>query len=81
MKFQVAGVLQTLLISLYFGVTTIWPPTDRLINADLIDELLENVNVDLLFLAPSTFEEISQSQTSLEKMKKVQYALYAGGKS
>ena len=53
----------------------------RPISADLIDDLLENVNVDLIFLAPSTLEELSQSQASLEKLKKVKYAAYAGGQS
>lgn len=48
-------------------------------NVDLIDDLLRNANVDILFLAPSTLEEISQSQKSLEQMKKVQYVQYGGG--
>ena len=74
-----AGVLQTLLVAIYFGETTVWPPIGRPINADLIDDLLKNANVDILFLAPSTLEEISQSQASLERMKKLQYAQYAGG--
>lgn len=74
-----AGIIQTLLIALYFEGTTIWPPTGRPISADLIDDLLENVNVDLVFLAPSTLEEVSQSQASLEKFQKLKYAQYAGG--
>lgn len=78
---QVAGILQTLLAALYFEQTTVWPPTGRPISADLIDDLLDNVNVDLLFSAPSTLEDLSQSQTSLEKLKKVKYAQYAGGQS
>ena len=74
-----AGILQTLLVAIYFGETTVWPPIGQPINADLIDDLLKNASVDILFLAPSTLEEISQSQTSLEQIKKVQYAQYAGG--
>lgn len=78
---QVAGVLQTLLAALYFEATTVWPPTGQPVSADLIDDLLDNVNVDILFLAPSTLEELSQSQTSLERLKKVKYTQFAGGQS
>lgn len=77
--FHVAGVIQTLLVALYFEETTVWLPAGRPVSADLIDDLLENTNVDLVFLAPSTLEELSQSQTSLEKLKRVKYAQYAGG--
>lgn len=76
-----AGVIQTLLNALYYDGTTVWPPTSRPISADLIDDLLENVNVDVLFLAPSTLEELSQSQTSLKRLKKLKYVEYAGGES
>ena len=78
---QVAGVLQTLLVALYCEATTVWPPTEQPVSAGLIDDLLDNVNVDILFLAPSTLEELSQSQTSLERLKKVKYTQFAGGQS
>ena len=78
---QVAGVLQTLLAGLYFEGTTVWPPAGRPISANLIDDLLDNVTVDIIFLAPSTLEDISQSQASLERLKNVKYAQFAGGKS
>ncbi len=76
-----ACILQNLLVALYFDQTTVWPPAGRPVSADLIDDLLENVSVDLVFSAPSTLEELSQSQASLEKLKKVKYAQYAGGQS
>ena len=76
-----AGIIQNLLCALYYEETIIWPPTGRPVSVDLIDDLLENVNVEVLFLVPSTLEEISQSQTSLQKLKKVKYTQYAGGQS
>lgn len=79
--FQVAGVLQSLIVALYFEETTVWPPPGRPVSADLIDDLLENTSVDLVFLAPSTLEELSQSQISLERLKRIKYAQYAGGQS
>ena len=71
----------TLLAGLYFKETTIWPPTGRPISSDMIDDLLDNVDVDATFSAPSTLEELAQSQNSLEKLKKLKYAQYAGGQS
>ena len=57
----------------------VWPPPGRPVSANLIDELLDKVAVDAIFVAPSTLEELSQSQASLEKLKRVKYALFAGG--
>lgn len=62
-----AGVLRTLLVALDFEQTTVWPPTGRPISADLIDDLLENADVDIVFVAPSTLEQLGQSQVSLER--------------
>ena len=45
----------------------------------MIDELLDNVNVDACFLAPSVLEDISQSETSLEKLRKLKYVEFGGG--
>ncbi|CAD6591480.1 MAG: hypothetical protein ASARMPREDX12_005186 [Alectoria sarmentosa] len=77
--FHVAGIVQCLLVALYFEETIVWPPPGRPISADLIHDLLDNVNLDVCFLAPSTWEDFSQSQNSLEKLKKLKYARYAGG--
>ena len=57
----------------------IWPPAGRPISDDLIDDLLDKVAVDVLFVAPSTLEGLSQSQASLERLKRIQYAQFAGG--
>ena len=51
----------------------------RPLSADLVDELLDNLKVDSCFLAPSILEEISQSQTSLEKLAKVKCVYFGGG--
>ena len=59
----------------------VWPPPGRPVSANLIDELLDKVALDAIFVAPSTLEELSQSQASLEKLKRLKYALFAGGES
>ena len=81
MNSQVAGIIQGLLCALYWEETVLWPPIGRPISADVVDDLLDNVNVDILFVVPSTLEEISQSQASLERLGRVKHARYAGGQS
>ena len=50
-------------------------------SVEVIDDLLDNVPLDVCFAAPSTLEEISQSQSSLEKLKKSKYTRFGGGQS
>ena len=45
----------------------------------MVDNLLDNVEVDSCFLAPSVLDEMSRSQASLEKLGKLKYVQYAGG--
>ena len=45
----------------------------------MVDELLDNVELDGLFLAPSVLEDLSQSEESLEKLKKVKFVEFGGG--
>ena len=74
-----AGILGQLVLALYYRHTVIWPPGGRPISTDVVDELLDNVEVDALFLAPSVLEDLSQSEDSREKLKKVKYVEYGGG--
>lgn len=77
--FQMAGILGHLVIALYYRHTVIWPPAGRPVSTDMVDELLDNMEVDGLFLAPSVLEDISQSESSLEKLKKAKFVEYGGG--
>lgn len=45
----------------------------------MIDDLLDNVDVDGCFLAPSVLEDLSQSETSLEKLRKIKFVEFGGG--
>ena len=76
-----AGIMQGLAIALYYNETIIWPPPGRPISIDMIDDLLDNVCVDVCFLAPSILEEMSHSQSSLEKLNRVKYVQTGGGKT
>ena len=74
-----AGVLGALVLALYYHQTIIWPPAGRPVSADLLDDLLDNVEVDNIFVAPSVLEDISQSETSLERLRKVKLVEFGGG--
>ena len=80
MTSQMAGVLGQLLLPLYYHQTVIWPPASRPVSADMFDDLLDNVKVDGLFLAPSVLEDLSQSESSLEKLRKVNFVEFGGGR-
>ena len=71
--------MQALAIPLYYNETVIWPPPGRPISVDMVDDLLDNVSLDVCFVAPSILQEISQSQSSLERLKKVKYVETGGG--
>lgn len=45
----------------------------------MVDDLLDNVEVDGCFLAPSVLEDLSQSENSLKKLEKVKFVEYGGG--
>ncbi|KAL8688473.1 MAG: hypothetical protein Q9218_005624 [Villophora microphyllina] len=73
------GGIWFLCISLYFDHTSIWPPAGRPASAGMVDELLGQVEIDNCILAPSLWEELSQSQTSLERLRKVKLGAFGGG--
>ncbi len=74
-----AGILGQLLLPLYYHQSVIWPPGGRPVSTDMVDELLDNVEVDGCFLAPSVLEDLSQSESSLEKLRKVKFVEFGGG--
>lgn len=48
-------------------------------SVEVVDDLLDNVSLEGCFVAPTTLEEISQSQSSLEKLNKLRYVEFGGG--
>ena len=78
-ELQIAGIFGQLLLALYYRQSIIWPPGGRPISTDMVDDLLDNVEVDGCFLAPSVLEDLSQSESSLEKLRKVKFVEFGGG--
>ena len=78
---QIAGLLGALTVPLCFTETVVWPPADRPISSELVEEVLDNVRVETCYLAPSLLEEMSQSQASLEKLAKFKHVKFGGGET
>lgn len=78
---QVAGIIGTLVIPLYDTYTIIWPPADRPISQEVVEDYLDNIQMDSCYLAPSLLEEMSQSQTMLEKLAKLEHVKFGGGQA
>lgn len=79
MKMKVAGILGGLVLALYYHQTIVWPPAGRPVSTDMIDDCLDNVEIDGCFLAPSVLEDLSQSEGSLGRLRKVKFVEYGGG--
>ena len=48
-------------------------------SSDVIDEILDNAEVDTCYMPPSVLEDMSQSQSSLEKISKLKHVGFIGG--
>ncbi|KAL8640786.1 MAG: hypothetical protein Q9228_002325 [Teloschistes exilis] len=76
--FHMAGLWE-LANTVYFEQISVWPPAGQPPSADLVDDLLSSVQVDICFLPPSIWEELSQSQASLERLRKLKFGGFGGG--
>ena len=74
------GILVALAIPLYYDQIVVWPPVGRPISSDMIDNLLDHIPLDTCVAGPSVLEEISRSQNSLERLSKLRYIGFGGGK-
>ena len=77
--FHAAGIGNCLAVAVYLPLTVVLAPADRIPNAGLIDELLDQGNCDMALLPPSLLEDMSQSQASLERLGKLKGVFYGGG--
>lgn len=75
-----AGILWALAASLYYDQVIIWSPAGRPVSADLIDDALDHIDIDTCCVGPSVLEELSQSQASLDRLRKLESIGFGGGK-
>ncbi|KAL9583857.1 MAG: hypothetical protein Q9212_002475, partial [Teloschistes hypoglaucus] len=76
--FHIAG-LWVLANTVYREQISVWPPAGQPPSADLVDDLLSSVQVDICVLPPSIWEELCQSQASLERLRKLKFGGFGGG--
>ncbi|KAL8937061.1 MAG: hypothetical protein Q9216_004610, partial [Gyalolechia sp. 2 TL-2023] len=76
---QMAAILCALAIPLYSDEIVIWPPVGRPVSADLIDDALDYVDMDICCMGPSVLEELSQSQASLDRLPRLDSIAFGGG--
>ncbi|KAL8801018.1 MAG: hypothetical protein Q9182_004762 [Xanthomendoza sp. 2 TL-2023] len=77
--FHMGGIMLSLLIALYYRQVIIWLPAGRPVSVDLIEDILDNVKVGSCFLSPSILEEMSQSQDSLDRLRRLETVGFGGG--
>ncbi|KAL8707220.1 MAG: hypothetical protein Q9220_007714 [cf. Caloplaca sp. 1 TL-2023] len=77
--FHVAGILCSLSIALYHEIIPVWPPAGRPISLDLFDDAVDNLRLDGCLVPPSLLEEVSQSQASLDRLRRLKYVGFGGG--
>jgi hypothetical protein len=58
---------------------SIWHPANRPLSASLVEEMLDSIQIDLLFVAPSILEDMSQFPDAVAKLSKLQAVHFGGG--
>jgi acyl-coenzyme A synthetase/AMP-(fatty) acid ligase len=64
------------MLSVYFGASIVWAPSNRPPSAALVEEIINTTKVEIAYLAPSTIEEMMlepSSRTALEGLSAVGY--------
>lgn len=70
----------TMVTTIFYDSISIWPPANRPLSAPLVEEMLDAIDIDVLFCAPSILEDLSQSPESVSKLSKLKAAHFGGGK-
>ncbi|KAL8811781.1 MAG: hypothetical protein Q9200_001513, partial [Gallowayella weberi] len=77
--FHMGGILWSLVIAFYYRQVIMWTPAGRPVSVDLIDNILDSVKLGSCFLSPSILEEMSQSQDSLDRLRRLKMVGFGGG--
>ncbi|KAK4153775.1 hypothetical protein C8A00DRAFT_33460 [Chaetomidium leptoderma] len=77
--YHAAALYMSLLMVHYWDVPAAFGIGDRPLSADMVVECLECADVDSVLLPPAILEELSQSQASIDVLKKLSYVGFGGG--
>ena len=70
-----------LVYPIYSEFSIYWPPADRPMSVEVVENFLEHVKVDTCSVPPSILGEISESEQSLKKLRGLEYVCFSGGNS
>ncbi|KAF2085480.1 acetyl-CoA synthetase-like protein [Saccharata proteae CBS 121410] len=77
--FHAAGVMWIFFIATFFDVQVIFAPIGSPLNVSVVDQALDTLQFDWMFLPPSICEDISREESMLPKLKKLRYVIFSGG--
>ena len=78
--FHAGGITNSLSVPAYLSVTTVVGPPDRPLNAPLLDDIIDHGRIDVAILPPSILEDMSQSESSLNRLARLKAVICGGGK-
>lgn len=76
--FHVAGTGLGLVSVVFFNWTIVFPPTGPVMQ-HVIEDVLDNIELDSAFMAPSTINDLAKSPRAVEKLSKLKFITSAGG--
>jgi hypothetical protein len=78
--YHAAALYMSLLMVHYWDVPAAFGIGDRPLSVDMVEECLKYADVDTIILPPALLEDLSQSQDSINALKKLAYVGFGGGK-
>ncbi|KAI1637851.1 hypothetical protein F4809DRAFT_299478 [Biscogniauxia mediterranea] len=77
--FHAAGLYFFLQTAIYWGVPFALSIPDRPVNAELVTECIENLDIQGSILPPAILEDMSVSEESVKALKKLSMVFFGGG--
>lgn len=78
--FHAAGLYSFINISVY-RASPIFFSVDRPLSSDLVVETLQKIDAEATFLPPAILEDMSQDETCVKALAKLNFIVFGGGKS
>ena len=74
-----AGLLAGLQDSVWFGLTLFMPPSDRVLDASLVVQIVQQNDIDGVMLSPHIMEKLASNPSSFEVVSRLHYVMFSGG--
>ncbi|KAI0449288.1 hypothetical protein F5B21DRAFT_51707 [Xylaria acuta] len=77
--FHAAALYTFFYCSVYRTITTVLAISEKPLSVDLVIECIENVDLQGIFLPPSVLEDMSHSEDSMSRLRKLNLVFFGGG--